>query len=320
MSNRSTFLLVLVAGLSMQAYAGEYPDRPIRLISQGAPGGSPDLLSRRLSAGLVEVWKRQIIVDNRAGGAGIIAADLTAKAAPDGYTLLMSYYQHTINASLVTKLPYRTVDDFTPITQITAAPQLLVVHPSAPVSNMREFVEWTKNFKGELNFGSAGSGSGGHLAGELYKTMTGAKAQHIPYKSSSAALLDLSGNRYQFSFIGIQGAQAYLRGGRLKAIAVTSLKRTAGLPDIATVHESGLPGFEMVGWYGLLGPAGIPPLILTRIHTEVVRIVQSHDFRESVIAAGADVVTNTPAKFREYLIADVAKWAKIIKESGAKFD
>jgi tripartite-type tricarboxylate transporter receptor subunit TctC len=317
------FLMVAVfawEALTMASAAAEYPDRPIRLITVGSPGGTPDILSRRIGAGLTEVFKKQIIVDNRAGGGGIIATDLTAKAPPDGYTIFMTYHQHTVNASLVPKLPYRPVDDFTPITQVTAAALLLVVHPSAPANNMREFIDWTKNFKGPLNFGSAGNGSGGHLAGELYKVMTGIKAQHVPYKSSSSALIDLSSNTYQYNFTGMQTAQPFVRGGRLKAIAVTGPRRSPGIPDVPTVHESGLPGFEVVGWYGLLAPAGLPAPILKRLHTEIVRIVQQQAFRDSVIAEGAEVVTNTPGEFREFLKADIAKWAKVLKESGAKLD
>ena len=313
-------LTAVCATIALQTAAAEYPERPIRLISVGAPGGTPDILSRRIGAELTEVFKKQIVVDNRAGAGGIIAAEMVARAPADGYTLYMTYHQHTVNASLVRNLPYRAVDDYTPITQITAAAVLLVVHPSAPVNNMREFIDWTKNFTGPLSFGSAGNGSGGHLAGELYKLMTGVKAQHIPYKSSSAALIDLSANQYQFNFTGMQTAQAFLRSGRLKAVAVTSLKRSSGMPDVPTVHESGLPGFEIVGWYGLLGPAGLPAPILNRLNTEVVRIVQQPAFRASVSADGAEVVTSTPAEFREFLKADVAKWAKILKESGAKVD
>ena len=304
--------------LSFHARAA-YPERPIRLISVGAPGGTPDILSRRIGASLSEVFKKQIVVDNRAGGGGVIAADLAAKAPADGYTLFMTYHQHTVNASLVPRLPYRTVDDFTPITQITEAPLLLVVNATAPASAAREFVDWTRAFKGTLNFGSAGNGSGGHLAGELYKTMTGVRAQHIPYKSSGAALIDLVAGNYQYNFTGMQTAQAFLRGGRLKAVAVTSMKRVPGLPQVMTMNEV-LPGFEVVGWYGLLAPAGLPAPILARLNSEIVRIVQQPAFREQVSAEGAEVVTSTPQKFREFLNADVAKWAKVLKDSGAKMD
>ena len=307
--------VTLVAGHA----SATYPDRPIRLISVGAPGGTPDILSRRIGAGLSDVFKKQIVVDNRAGGGGVIASDLAAKAPPDGYTLLMTYTQHTVNATLVAKLPYRTVDDYTPITQITEAALVLVVNPSTPVNTVREFIDWTRNYKGALNFGSAGNGSGGHLGGELYKTMTGAKAQHIPYKSSNAALIDLVAGSYQYNFTGMQTAQPYLRSGRLKAIAVTSLKRQPGMPQVPTMSEA-LPGYEVIGWYGLLAPAGLPAPILKLLNTEVVRIVQQPAFREQVITEGAEVVTSTPEKFREFLKADVAKWAKVVKDSGAKMD
>lgn len=312
--------LLLCASMLAAHAAAEYPERPIRLISVGAPGGTPDILSRRIGVQLSEVFRKQIVVDNRAGGGGIIAAEMAAKAPPDGYTLYMTYHQHTVNASLIPKLPYRPVDDYTPVTQITAAALVLVVHPSAPVSNMREFIDWTKTYGSPMSFGSAGNGSGGHLAGELYRMMTGVKAQHIPYKSSSAALIDLVAGQYQFNFTGMQTSQAFLKSGRLKAIAVTSLKRIAAMPDVATVHESGLPGFEIVGWYGVLAPAGLPSPILARLNTEIRRIVEQPAFRESVAADGAEVVTGTPGEFRDFLRKDVAKWARLLKESGARIE
>ena len=305
---------------TMATAAAEYPERPVRLITVGAPGGTPDILSRRIAVSLTEAFKKQVIVDNRPSGGGIVATETVAKAQPDGYTILVTYHQHTVNASLVPKLPYRPLDDFTPITQLTSAPVILVVHPSTPVNNMREFIDWTKKFKGPLTFGSAGNGSGGHLAGELYTSMAGVKALHIPYKSSSSALIDLSANVYQYSFTGIQTSQAFLRGGRLKAIAVTSLRRVPGMPDVPTVHESGLPNFEVVGWYGMLAPAKLPAPVLNRLHTEVVRVVQQQEFRNQVSAEGGEVVTNTPEQFREFLRADIKKWAKVLKESGAKLD
>ncbi len=320
MSCRLATVLLSVSAIVLPGVAAAaFPDRPIRLISVGGPGGTPDILSRRIGAGLADVFKKQIVVDNRAGGGGVIAADLAAKAPPDGYTLFMTYTQFTVNATLVPKLPYRTIEDFTSITQITEAALILVAHPTAPVNSPREFIDWTKNFKGALNFGSAGNGSGGHLAGELYKLMAGVKAQHIPYKSSGAALIGLASNNYQYNFTGMQTAQAYLRGGRLKAIAVTSLKRAPGLPQVPAMNEA-MPGFESVGWYGMLAPAGLPAPILNTPHSEIVRIVQQPAFRDQVSSEGAEVVTNAPEKFREFLKADVAKWAKVLKESGAKMD
>jgi tripartite-type tricarboxylate transporter receptor subunit TctC len=317
---RRLWILILFSGLAPLALTAiaAFPERPIRIISVGAPGATPDMLSRRIGAGLTEVFKKQIVVDNRAGG--VIAADLTAKAAPDGYTMFMTYHQHTVNASLTPNLPYRTIEDFTAITPLISAGLILVVHPSAPANNMRQFIEWTKNFKGPLNFGSAGNGSGGHLSGELYKVMTGVKAQHIPYKTATASLIDLSANDYQFNFAGILSSNPYIRAGKLKAIAITSPKRSSGLPDLPTVNESGLPGFEFIGWYGLLGPARIPTPILNLLHTEITRIAQQAEFRERVNAEGAEVFTLSPAEFSVFLKANVEKWAKVLKASAARVD
>src|SRR5687767_7958905 len=198
--------LLIALGVAVAAPAlaqQDYPPRPIRLITQAAQGGTTDLLARIFGARLSEIFKEQVLVDNRASAAGVIAGELTAQAAPDGYTLLLAYHQHTVNAALNPKLPYHPVDSFTPITQLTSAGLMLVVHPSSPAKNLQEFVDWTKNFQGNLNFGSAGIGSGGHLAGELYKLLTGVKAEHIPYKGSGPALMALIAGQYHFNFAGL---------------------------------------------------------------------------------------------------------------------
>lgn len=259
-------------------------------------------------------------MDNRASASGVIAAQMTASAPPDGHTLLLAYHQHTVNAALNPKLPYEPVDSFTPITQLTSAGLLLVVNPSTPAANLVEFVAWTRNFKGALNFGSAGNGSGGHLAGELYKVMTGVKAQHIPYKGSGPALIDLAAGQYHYNFTGIQAAQAFIRSGRLRAIAVTSPKRAPGMENVPTVAESGLPGFEVVGWYGILAPPKLPLPILDRLHGEIVKYLRTPDFRARVSSEGGEPIGNTSAEFRAFLRNDLAKWAKVVKASGAKLD
>ena len=300
--------------------AGKYPTKPIRLLTPAAPGGSTDILSRMIGGRMSETLGQQIIVDNRSAGSGVVAAEMTAKAPPDGYTIFMAYHQHTVNASMYDKLPYRTVDDFTPITQVTSAGLALVVHPSTPVTNFREFLDWTRSYKGPLNFGSAGNGSGGHLAGELYKMMTGVNAQHIPYKGAGPALIDLVAGHYQFSFAGMLAAQPHIRSGRLRILGVTSLKRAPGMPDTPTIAESGLPGFEIVGWYGVLAPAKLPAPLTARLHDEIVKIINEPRIRERIMSEGAEPVGNTPEQFRAYLHADVAKWAKIVKASGAKLD
>jgi len=249
----------------------------------------------------------------------VIAGELTANASADGYTLLLAYHQHTVNAALNPKLPYHPVNSFTPITQLTTAGLMLVVNPATPVTNLREFVDWTKNFKGQLNYGSAGIGTGGHLAGELYKIMTGVKAEHIPYKGSGPALMDLLAGQYHFNFAGMQAAQTQVRAGKLRALAVTAPKRLAALPDLPAVAEE-LPGFEFVGWYGVIGPAGLPRPIVTRLHDELVKALNRPDVRERIVADGSEPVGSSPEEFRQFMLADLAKCAKLVKESGAKLD
>ncbi len=296
-----------------------YPNRPIRLITPAAPGGTTDFLARLFGARLTDVFKEQVVVDNRASASGVIAGELTASAAPDGYTLFLAYHQHTVNAALNPKLPYHPVNDFTPITQLTAAGLLLVVNPASPPKNLKEFVEWTRNFKGPLNFGSAGIGSGGHLAGELYNLMAGVKAQHIPYKGTGPALIDLLAGQYQYNFTGMAGGVIQMRAGKLRGLAVTAPKRLAALPDIPAMSEV-LPGFEIVGWYGVIAPAKLPKPILTRLHDEIVKILKQPDVTERILADGAEPVGSSPEEFRKFMLADLAKWAKLVKESGAKLD
>lgn len=301
------------------AQAQEYPTKPIRFITPAAQGGTTDLLARLFGARLAETFKQQVLVDNRASASGVIAGEMTAKAEPDGYTLLLAYHQHTVNAALSSKLPYHAVNSFTPITQLTSAGLMLVVHPSAPPKTLAEFIDWTKNFKGALNFGSAGIGSGGHLAGELYKQMTGVKAEHVPYKGAGPAMMDLIANQYHYNFSGLQGAQTQIRAGKLRGIAITTPRRVPSLPEVPAVAEA-LPGFEVVGWYGVIGPAGMPAPLVAKLHGEFVRILNLPDIRERIVADGSDPVGSSPEAFRQFMLADLAKWSKVVKESGAKVD
>ena len=313
------WLCICLAALLGSAQAQDYPSRPIRIYVPAAPGGTTDLLARLFGAKLSEALKSSVVVDNRASASGVIAGDLTAKAPPDGYTLLLAYHQHTVNAALNQNLPYHPVNDFTPITQLTTAGLLLVVNPSSPPQSLREFVEWTKKHPGPLNFGSAGLGSGGHLAGELYKQMTGVKAQHIPYKGAGPALMDLIAGRYDYSFAGLVGAQTQARAGKVRALAITTPKRVPALPDMPAMAEA-LPGFEVVGWYGVIGPAGMPTPIVARLHAELTKALQQADVRERIVADGSEPVGSAPAEFRSFMAADLAKWAKVVKESGAKLE
>jgi tripartite-type tricarboxylate transporter receptor subunit TctC len=308
--------LVLAAG---PLAAQDYPTRPIRFITAAAQGGTSDILARSFAVYLTQDLGQPVIVDNRASASGVIAGELTANAPPDGYTILLAYHQHTVNAALNPKLPYHAVNSFTPITQLTTAGLMLVVNPASPPKNLQEFVEWTKSYKGPLNFGSAGIGTGGHLAGELYKLMTGVKAEHIPYKGSGPALLDLIAGQYQFNFAGIQAAQTQVRAGKLRGLAVTTPKRIAALPDVPAVAEA-LPGFEVVGWYGVIGPAGLPASVVKRLHDEFVKVLNRPDVHERIVADGSEPVGTSPEEFRQFMLADLAKWAKVVKESGAKLD
>jgi len=315
-----TLFMALGIAVALPAFAQQdYPSRPIRLITPAAQGGTTDILARIFGAKLSEVFKQQVVVDNRASAAGVIAGQMTATAAPDGYTLLLAYHQHTVNAALNPKLPYHPVDSFTPITQLTSAGLMLVVNPSTPVNNLAEFVAWTRNFQGALNFGSAGIGSGGHLAGELYKLMAGVKAEHIPYKGAGPAMADLIAGQYHFNFSGLQGSQVQVRAGRLRAIAVTTPKRLAANPDLPAMAEA-LPGFEVVGWYGVIGPANMPQPLVKRLHEELVKALNQPDVRGRIEADGSEPVGSAPEEFRRFMHADLDKWAKLVKESGAKLD
>jgi tripartite-type tricarboxylate transporter receptor subunit TctC len=315
---------ILCVGLALAccgsaAAQDDFPSRPIRLITPAAQGGTTDILARVFGAKLSEVFKQQVLVDNRASASGVVAGEMVATAKPDGYTLLLAYHQHTVNAALNPKLPYHPVNSFTPITQLTSAAQLLVIHPSNPPRTLEEFIAWTKAHPGPLNFGSAGIGSGGHLAGELYKQMTGVKAEHVPYKGSGPALVALLAGEYQFNFAGLQAAQTQVRAGRIRALAVTSPKRVPALPDLPAMAEA-LPGFEIVGWYGVLGPAKMPEPVVARLHAELMKILNSPEVRDRIVADGSEPVGSAPEAFRQFMLADAAKWAKVVKVSGARLD
>lgn len=312
--------LVSALSPSAPAFAQEaYPSKPIRLITPAAQGGTTDILARVFGAKLSEVFKQQVLVDNRASASGVVAGDIVARAEPDGYTLLLAYHQHTVNAALNPKLPYHPVNSFTPITQLTSAAQLLVVHSATPVNTLAEFIAWTKSHPGPLNYGSAGIGSGGHMAGELYKQMTGVKAEHIPYKGTGPAMVALLANEYHFNFAGLQSGMVQVRTGRIRALAVTSPKRVPTLPDLPAMTEA-LPGFEIVGWYGVIGPAGMPQPVVAKLHAELVKALNMPDVRDRIVNDGSEPVGNSPEAFRQFMLADTAKWAKVVKESGAKMD
>jgi tripartite-type tricarboxylate transporter receptor subunit TctC len=259
------------------------------------------------------------VVDNRASASGVVAGQIVATAPPDGNTLLLAYHQHTINAAVEGRLPYHAVDAFTPITQLTSAGFMLLVHPSSPVRTLEEFVAWTKRPPEPLNYGSAGIGSGGHLAGELYKLMAGVQAEHIPYKGSSPSLMDLVAGRHHFTFAATTPAQPLTRAGKLRGLAVTSRSRLAAIADLPPMADA-LPGFEVVGWYGVIGPAGLPQPVVTRLREALVATLALADVRERIANDGGEVIGSTPDDFRQFMHADVRKWQRLVKEAGLKLE
>jgi len=314
-------LLLVALGLAIpmapaQA-ADNYPSRPIRIITPANPGGTTDFLARLLAAHLTKAWGQQAIVDNRGSASGVNGAEITKEAASDGYTLFIPYHQHTVNAALIAKLPYHPVNDFTPISQMTEGGLLLVVNPSHPAKTAREFVQWAKTTKEPINFGSAGIGSGGHLAGELFKIMAGVTAQHIPYKGTGPAIVGLLSGEYHFNFMGLTGAFGQVRAGKLRAIAVSTTKRLETAPDVPALSEV-LPGFEVVGWYGVMAPAKLPKPLVAKIHAEVVSLVKSPEFIKTMRNNGSEAVSSTPEEFRQFMLNDMKKWADVVKRAGIK--
>lgn len=314
-------LLLVALGLAIPVApaqaADTYPSRSIRIVTPANPGGTTDFLARLLSVHLAKVWGQQAIVDNRGSASGVNGAEIVKNAAPDGYTLFMPYHQHTVNAALIAKLPYHPVNDFTAISQMTEGGLLLVVNPSHPAKDAKEFVQWARTTKDPVNFGSAGIGSGGHLAGELFKLMTHSQAQHIPYKGTGPAIIGLLGGEYHYNFMGLTGAFGQVRAGKLRAIAVSSSKRLVTAPDIPAMSEV-LPGFEVVGWYGVSAPAKLPKPLLEKIHAAVVSLVKSPEFIKTMRDNGSEAVSSTPEAFRQFQLADMKKWADVVKRAGIK--
>src|SRR5688572_7971466 len=314
-------LLLVALGLAVpmapaQA-ADNYPSRAIRLVTPANPGGTTDFLARLLAPHLTKMWGEQAIVDNRGSASGVNGAEIVKNSAPDGYTLFIPYHQHTVNAALIAKLPYHPVNDFTPITQMTEGGLLLVVNPSHPAKSAKDFVQWARTTRDPINFGSAGIGSGGHLAGELFKLMTKTPGQHIPYKGTGPAAIGLLAGEYHYNFMGLTGAFGQVRAGKLRAIAVSTSKRLDTAPEIPTLSEV-LPGFEVVGWYGVSGPGKMPKALVQKLHTAIVDLVKSPAFIKIMKDNGSDAKWNTPEDFRQFMLADMKKWADVAKRAGIK--
>lgn len=317
----SLVILVLVAGGALPATAQEYPARAVRVIAPFAPGGATDALARIVGQKLSERWRHQVIIDNRAGAGGNIGAELAARAAPDGYTLLVAGAPHAINVTLYGKLSYDLVKDLAAINRIAGYPSAIVVHPSLPVKTVKDLIALAKARPGELNFGSAGSGSPNRLAIELFMMMANIKMVHVPYKGGSGQMVvDLLAGQVQLASIGLPPSMAYIEAGRMRAIAVTGTSRSPLLPNVPTVSEAGLPGFDVTSWYGMFAPAALPKNLVTKINGDIAAILDTPDMKQRLDKLGADPAPMSPEDFASYVRAEVTKWAKVVKESGARVD
>jgi tripartite-type tricarboxylate transporter receptor subunit TctC len=327
---RRTLVRTLAAGgaaIALPTWAQQaWPNKPVRIIVPFAAGGTTDILARAIAPELSKAFGQQFIVDNRAGAGGNVGADIVAKSAPDGYTLLMGTVgTHGINRALYPKLPYDPIKDFAPISMVAGVPNVMEMPvgkaQAMGIHNVQDFIQYAKAHPGKLNMASSGNGTSIHLAGELFKSMTGTYLVHFPYRGSGPALLDMVGGQMDVMFDNLPSSLPQIKGGKLKALAVTSLERSAALPDVPTLEEAaGLKGFDATSWFGLLAPAGTSADTVNRIQHEVAKALKTPDMKEKLLAQGAIPSGNTPAEFARHIEAEHAKWAKVVKESGAKVD
>jgi tripartite-type tricarboxylate transporter receptor subunit TctC len=298
-----------------------YPDRPVRWIVPFAPGGPTDIMSRSVAEKLTQRWGQQFVVDNRGGAGGNIGAEVVAKSVPDGYTLMIGHVgTHAINAALYPKLGFDPVKDFTPVTLIATLPLALVVHPSVPAKNVKELIALAKARPGQLNFASAGNGGPTHLAGELFKVTAGIDIVHVPYKGNAAALTELVGGQVQMMFSNLLTSMPHVRTGRLRAIGISSARRSPQAPDLPTVAESGIPGFDVSPWYGILGPAGLPRPLVMKLNTAIATALEGPEMQQRFVAQGIDLQSSTPEQFAALIKSELVKWARVVKAAGAKVD
>lgn len=309
-----------VAALAPSAWGQTYPAKAIRIVVPFPAGGTSDILSRAIGQKLTEEWKQSVVVDNRPGAGANIGAEIVVKSPPDGYTLLLASTIHTINPSLYRKLAYDPIRDFTPITLIAATSQVLAVHPSLPVRTVKELVAYAKKRPGQIHYSSAGNGSQPHLTAELFKSRTGIDIIHVPYKGGPPAMNDLLAGHVALSFATSPSAVPHVKSGKLRALAVSTAKRISALPDVPTIDESGVPGFEASGANGLVGPAGMPAAVVEKLNAAIVRIVKEPAMQKFLSEQGAEPLTTTPAEYGAYIRSEVAKWAKAVKDSGARVD
>ncbi|BCN40430.1 MFS transporter [Alicycliphilus denitrificans] len=315
-------MAVAAAGaLPLGAAAQNYPAKPVTIIVPFSAGGTTDILARIVGQGLQTELGQPFVVDNRAGAGGNIGASLAAKAPADGYTLFMGTVgTHAINQALYKKMPFDPVKDFAPISRVATVPNLLVAHPSQPYKTVKELIAYAKANPGKVTFGSPGSGASPHVSGELFKSMTGTDLLHVPYKGSAPAMTDLLGGQISIMFDNMPSAIQHVRSGKLRPIAVTTAKRSPELPDVPTIAEAGVPGYEAMSWFGMFAPAATPKPVLDKLNAALVKVLNQPDVKKKIAEQGGDVVAETPAQFAAFIKAESAKWGKVVKESGATVD
>jgi len=303
------------------AQAQSYPSKPMRLIVPWAPGGTADILARITGQRLAEAWGQQVLVDNRPGASGQIGTEIVVKSPPDGHTLLLATTAPNSTApSLYPKLGYDPIKDFTPVSLLATTCYVLSVHPALAARNVQEFVRLAKARPGELNFASPGNGTPNHLSGEMFKARTGIRMQHIPYKGSAPAIADVIGGQVPLAFENIAVVLPHIRGGKVRALAITSADRSSHLAEVPTVAESGFPGFEAIGWFGIMAPPALPRETLSKLNAEIVRFLKAPEVSQRIAGLGAEVRPSTPEEFDRFNRGEIDKWAKVVKESGAKAD
>src|SRR4051812_17729149 len=304
---------------SFAQQAPVYPSKPVRLIVPYAAGGPVDSMARLLVPRLVDVWGQQVVIDNRAGANSIVGSEVAARAAPDGYNLVLISASFTVNATLYPKLPFDPIRDFTPITLVASGPGLLVTHPSLPVRNLKELVAFAKAKPGALSYGSAGSGAPtSHLGMELLKSTAGIDIVHVPYKSMAPALIDILGGQVQMGMPTINAVLPHIRAGRLRAIGVSSIQRSSTAPEVPTLAEAGMPGYEAINWFAILGPSGFPPAIAEKIYADTTEVLKSPELRERIGAAGMEPKSIPQSALTGYIKSEIDKWGRAVKASGAR--
>jgi len=323
--NRRKFLAAMCASALWAAVpaaqAQEYPAKPIRIVVPFGAGGPTDVMTRALAQKMSEAFHQSMIVDNRPGAGGNIGADIVAKAPPDGYTLLVGTNGPlAANLTLFGKLPYDPLKDLTPITLFTYLPNMLAVHPSVPARNVLELIALLKSKPGEYSFASGGNGTSSHLSGELFKTLTGVRMNHIPYKGDGASMIDVIGGQVPIVFCSVLAGMRYIESGKIRALAVTSGKRVPAVPDLPSIAESGLPGYDLSAWYSIMAPAGTPREIVEKLNSALVRIIRDTDLKQKIESMGGIPVGSTPEEVTELIKADIPRWGKLVKESGARVD